>query len=124
MTRVFVKTIYPNTDEMCQRCKRDPETQDHRYVGCESVGEVWGWVRFRLNQMDSSHASLQDSDFLYLRFSWGLRDEDILWLLGVYWEYVEDKVVLRDQAASVDDFVGHVKHKQVMPNYQAMPALG
>ena len=74
--------------------------------------------------MDSSHASLRDSDFPYLRFSWGLRDEDILWLLGVYLEYVEDKVVLRGQAASVDDFVGQVKYKQVMANYQTMPTLG
>ena len=65
-----------------------------------------------------------DSDFLYLRFSQVLRDEDILWLLGMYLEYMEDKVVLRGQAASVDDFVGHVKYKQVMANYQAMPALG
>ena len=124
MTRVFVKKIYPTTDETCQRCQRGPETQIHRYIGCESVGEVWGWVRFRLHQMDSSHASLQDSDFLYLRFSRGLRDEDILWLLEVYLEYVEDNVVLRGQAASVDDFVGHVKYKWVMANYQTMPALG
>ena len=74
--------------------------------------------------MDPSHASLQDSDFLYLRFSRGLRDEDILWLLGVYLDYVEDKVILRGQTASVDDFVGHVKYKRAMANYQAMPALG
>ena len=33
-------------------------------------------------------------------------------------------MVLRGQAASVDDFVGHVKYKRVMANYQAMPALG
>ena len=59
-----------------------------------------------------------------LRFSRGLRDEDILWLLGVYLVYMEDKVVLRGQAASVDDFVGHIKYKQVMANCQAMPALG
>ena len=124
MTHVFIKKIYPTTDETCQRCKRGPETQIHRYIGCEYVGEVWGWVRFRLNQMDSSHTFLQDSDFLYLRFSRGLRDEDILWLLGVFLKYVEDKVGLRGQAASVDDFVGHVKYKRTMANYQAMPALG
>ena len=47
---------------------------------------------------------------MYLRFSQGLRDENILWLLGVYLEYVED-------------FVGHVKYMQVMANYQAIPAL-
>ena len=88
------------------------------------MGEVWGWVQFRLDQMDPSHASLRDSDFLYLRFYRGLQDKDILWLLGVYLEYVEEKVVLRGQAASLDDFVGHVKYKRVMTNYQAMPALG
>ena len=94
----------------------------HRSTG--TLGEVWGWVRFRLNQMESSHTFLQDSDFLYLRFFRGLRDEDILWLLGVYLEYVEDKVVLRGQAASVDDFLGHVKYKRAMTTNQAMSDLG
>ena len=44
--------------------------------------------------------------------------------LGVYLEYVEDMVVLRGQAASVKDFVGHVKYKWAMANYHSMPALG
>ena len=74
--------------------------------------------------MDPNHAALQDLKFLYLRFSRGLRDEEILWLFGVYLEYVEDKVVLRGKVASVDDFVGQVKYMRVMANYQAMPALG
>ena len=39
-------------------------------------------------------------------------------------EYMEDKVVFRGGAPSVDNFVGHVKYKQVMASYQAMPALG
>ena len=43
---------------------------------------------------------------------------------GVYLEYVEDKVVIRGQAASVDDFVGHVKYRRAMANYQVMPDLG
>ena len=33
MTRVFIKKIYPITDDSCQCCKRGPETQDHRYFG-------------------------------------------------------------------------------------------
>ena len=73
------------------------------------MGEVWGWVRLRLNQMDSNHTFLRDLDFLDLRFSWGLRDEDILLLLGVYQEHMEYKVVLRGGAASVGDFAGHVR---------------
>ena len=81
-------------------------------------------VYFRLNQMDSNHITLDDSDFFYLRFSQGIRDNDILWHLGVYLEYVEDKDVLRGGVASVDDFVGHVRYKWVMANYQAMPPLG
>ena len=54
-----------------------------------------------------------DSDFFYLRFSQGIRDNDILWHLGVYLEYVEDKDVLKGGVASVDDFVGHVRYKWV-----------
>ena len=74
--------------------------------------------------MASKDITLDNSDFLCLRFSQGLRDKDILWLLGVYFELVEDKGVLRGGAASVDEFVGHVKYKWVMANYPAMPTLG
>ena len=35
-----------------------------------------------------------------------------------------DKIVFRGGVASVDDFVGHVKYKWVMANYQTMPTLG
>ena len=106
MTHVFIKKIIRLRTRRVS-VVRGAETQDQRYFGCESLGEVCGWVQFRLNQMDPSHDFLQDSDYFYLRFSRGLRDEDILWLLGVYLDYVEDKVVLRCQATSVDDFVGH-----------------
>ena len=57
-------------------------------------------------------------------FFQGVRDKDILWLLGVYLESKEDKFVLRGPATSVDDLVGHVRYKWVMANYQAMPTLG
>ena len=50
MTHVFIERIYPATHETCQRCKRGPETQDHRYNECDSVGEVWSRVRFRLKK--------------------------------------------------------------------------
>ena len=116
--------IHPNSDDTYQHCERSPETQNHKYIECESVREVRGWVRFRLNLKNSSHITLDDADFLYLRFSGGLKVEDILWLLGVYLEYIEDKVVLRGGVASVDDFIGYVKYMRVVANFQAMPSLG
>ncbi len=68
------------------------------------MGEIWEWVRFRLNQVDSSLIFLDDTNLLYLKFPQDLREDDILWLLGVYLEYVEDRFILRGMAASVDDF--------------------
>ncbi len=124
MTRVFIKRIYPNSDDTCQRCERTRETISHRYIGCESVSEVWGWVRMSIGQMDPITLLLQDEDLLYLRFVKGLREEDILWLLGVYLEYVENRVILRGAKASVDDFVGHVRYMRYQANYLAMPHLG
>ena len=77
-----------------------------------------------LGQMDSTTTFLRDADLLYLRFPRGLREEDILWLLGVYFEYVEDRVILRGAKASVEDFVGHVNYMWCMATYQAIPTIG
>ncbi len=77
-----------------------------------------------LRQMDPITLLLQDKDMLYLRFAKGLREEDILWLLGVYLEYVENRVILRGSRASTDDFVDHVRYMRCMANYQAIPHLG
>merc|ERR1712082_487264 len=48
MMGVFIKRIYPNSDDTCQCCKRAPETVSHRYIGCESVSEVWVWIQMSL----------------------------------------------------------------------------
>ena len=91
---------------------------------CSSLGGVWDYVRARLIQIDESLTWVGDEHLLYLSFPSGLRDTDILWLFGVYLEYVEDKVIKRGQAISVDDFVGHTKYNREIANHEAMPGLG
>ena len=49
---------------------------------------------------------------------------DILWLYGVYLDYVEDKVIKRGQAISVDDFVRHTKYNRKLASHEAIPDLG
>ena len=44
---------------------------------------------------------------------------DILWLFGVYLDYVEDKVINRGQAILVEDFVGHTKYNWKLANHEA-----
>ena len=39
-----------------------------------------------LGKMDPTTTFLQDTYLLYLRFPWGLREEDIIKVLGVYLE--------------------------------------
>ena len=91
---------------------------------CSSLSGVWDYVRARLVQIDESLTWLGDEHLLYLSFPSGLRDKDILWLLGVYLDYVEDRVVKRGQAISVDDFVGHAKYNREIASHEAMPDLG
>ena len=45
-------------------------------------------------------------------------------LLGAYLAYVEDRIILRGIASSVDDFVGHVRYMRSEADYLAMPSLG
>ena len=89
-----------------------------------SLGEVWDFVRARLIQIDESLSWVGDEHLLYLSFPSGLRDKDILWLFGVYLDYVEDKVINRGQAISVDDFVGHTKYFWEVASHEAIPDIG
>merc|ERR1712082_394074 len=76
------------------------------------------------NQIDPALILIDDADLLYLRFPRGLKEEDTLWMLGVYLAYVEDKIILRGMAASVNDFVGHARYMRSEANYLAMPSIG
>ena len=72
----------------CPRCAHPPEksereTISHRYVQCDHVSEAWEWLKYQLFMLDMSLASLDDLDILKLNFDGSLRDNAVIWMIGI-----------------------------------------
>ena len=100
------------------------ETINHRYCQCINVSEAWEWLRAKIVSLDISLDVTDDMEFLTLCFEMGLRENAILWLLGVFVEIVETEVVLRGNKLSVTSAKGIFKQRKQLSRHQAIPELG
>ena len=112
---------YPSSG--CQNCGL-VETIHHRYCQCINVSEAWEWLRAKIVSLDISLDVTDDMEFLTLCFEMGLRENAILWLLGVFVEIVETEVVLRGNKLSVTSAKGIFKQRKQLSRHQAIPELG
>ena len=108
---------YPSPQ--CPRCRvsdsQSPsETSSHRYLHCNLVSDSWAWIRSTIQTLDNSNLCLNDDEILSLNFFVGLRENTIVWLLGVFVELVESQVVLREQHLNVDTLIGNLKQRKLM----------
>ena len=114
------------TTPSCPRCLSNDsaETIPHRYTSCIYVQESWEWLKSKLVELDISLESIGDNDLLFLNYPKGLRENAILWLIGVYIETVEKEVVLRRFKLDIKLFKGILKQKKHSVRTQAIPELG
>ena len=118
---------YPSS--FCTKCtdsngQGSPETSVHRYCLCPLVSLSWEWLKSVLISLDSSLASLSDSDFLSLEFEKGFRENAVIWLLGSYIEIVENEVVIKGNFLSLPSVTGLLKQKKQSARHRALPDLG
>ena len=114
----------------CPRCLTQheplgiPETICHRYSECLSVISCWEWLRSKLVLLDVSILACQDIDLLSLDFERSIRENAILWMLGIYAEVIDQEVVLRGRRLDVQTITGIFKQRKLESRYQALPDLG
>ena len=113
----------------CPRCTQpgilmSRETSNYRYFHCNFVSEAWEWLKNIILSLDNSLAFSQDDEILSLSFTGGVRDNAIMWLLGVYVDLVEKQVVIREQKLNVQSLKGVLRQRKQMCKYRAMPDLG
>ena len=89
----------------CPHCGLN-ETILHRYSECVYVSEAWEWLRLKLATLDLFIVTIDDLDILTLNFETGLRDNAILWMIGVYVDLVETDVVIRGNKLRLSSGVG------------------
>ena len=108
----------------CCRCGQEPETIIHRYQTCRHVSQVWEWVRNLMLLLDPCLSLDSDSDILSLNFSKGLRENSILWLLGIFIKLVESDVILKQYILNPNTVPGFFKQQKQKARHMAMPDLG
>ena len=86
--------------------------------------EVWAWLKSKIIFLDISLTNTTDYDILSLKFPKGLRENAILWIIGVYIETIEKEVVMKGSKIDIDLMKGIYKHRKQSDKYLAMPELG
>ena len=89
-----------------------------------SVISCWEWLRSKLVLLDVSILACQDIDLLSLDFERSIRENAILWMLGIYAEVIDQEVVLRGRRLDVQTITGIFKQRKLESRYQALPDLG
>ena len=96
----------------------------YRYNFCLAVSESWLWLKCKLKTLDDSLTFSSDSDILSLNFPKGLRENAILWMIGIYVELVDSEVVLKENSLTVASMTGYFKQQKLATRYKAIPDLG
>ena len=109
---------------LCPNCSAHPETIGHRYIWCDHVNQTWEWLRNILNVLDPSLVLHDDKDILKLDFSKGMRENAILWLVGIYITLVEREAVLKHHILDYNSSKGYFKQMKQMATHMAIPDLG
>ena len=108
---------------LCNYCDQ-PETIEHRYSLCFLVSDIWGWLLTKLWYLDNSLMTTNNTDILSLAFPRSLRDNALLWMIGIYVEIVEREVVMKGVKLSLAQIQGIFKEKKLKARHQALPDLG
>ena len=66
----------------------------------------------------------EDISILQFDFYKGLRENAIIWLLGLFVVNVEKMVVAKEQKLDVNTFIGILKERKQFSIYRSMPYLG
>ena len=109
---------------LCPNCSRQPESIGHRYLWCENVNQTWEWLINIMYSLDRSLYLFSDEEILKLEFPKGLRENAILWLLGVYISLVERESVLKHNILDKNSAKGHFKQMKQMATHMAIPDIG
>ena len=110
-------------NNLCPRCGEFPESQTHRYGRCSWVSGAWETVRDILEYLVPGLENLTNKDIFHLNFVKTIKENEVIWLIGSYLEYVEDFVVVRNNKVFSADIIGYLKFKKLNCKYLAMPEL-
>ena len=93
-------------------------------LSCACVHPAWLWLRELIYSVDISLTSSDKHSLIDLSFPRGLRDNAVLWLLGVFVDLVERDTVIKGNILSAEIASGWVKQRKEQTRYSAFPEIG
>ena len=95
----------------------------HRYARCSWVNDAWEMVREVITRMEPELEQVSNKRMIHLGFQKTRRDVDIMWVLGVYLEFVEEEVVIMGRRVKREIMLGHLKYQRQACKHLAMPGV-
>ena len=111
-------------NNLCPNCGNFSETTQHRYLFCSFTSDIWGWIWSLCVMLDQSLILTGEESLLRLNFLKGLRENAILWILGIYIELVECEVILKQRKLDLSYVKGYIKQKKQTSHLDGIPELG
>ena len=110
---------------LCNLCEgEEEETCSHRYLHCELVSYSWEWIRAILAVLEPSTSLMDDISVRRLEFPPSMRENAVIWVVGIYVELVEAEVVNKGQKLDIESVKGYFRQRKQQSYLQAIPDIG
>ena len=131
---MIINNIVPNRDRLytkmhmvnspnCLHCKvREDNT--HLFMECVMVQEAWGWVRLKLLSILPVECAITSNfEFLHLMFQNCAMDDEAVWLLGGFLEFVWLEKFMKNRHIKLDILMGFLELKYKANQFSKKPKL-
>ena len=110
----------------CNRCdQRSLDTVVHMFSECSLVREAWAWTRRRvLSLLPDDMSDLSNLELLLMFFPKEMFENSIVWVLGVYMNYVYEEAVIKGRLLSDHHVRGYMRYMYYQSKGTKMPDVG
>ena len=121
--RLFMKMNMVNSPN-CLVC-HVREDSTHMFMECIMVREAWGWLRLRLLSLLPDECVITSNfEFLHLMFDKNVMDNEAVWLLGGFLEFVWIEKLMKNKQVKLKNLIGFMELKYKANQYSKKPSLG
>ena len=100
------------------------ESVVHQFTQCHRVVIMWNWLRGRIAVLFSDRPLIySDFELLNLAFHESNFENELVWLISNYCDYIYNKVIVRNENANLDKLREHLKYKQAENVSQNRPTI-
>ena len=92
-------------------CAGEPQSVSHLYQTCTRVEGAWSWLYAFITSM-LPPATLEESECKTLMYAPLMSrevEDNVVWLLGTYYEYVGKEAVSKNRVVGEEELRGHLK---------------